>query len=338
MTTISTLSTMQKSQSTRLLIAGQDKEVQRARQEVTTGIKADVFSDGSFRAAQSLDLRNRLMRADAFATSNKLLNAKMDVMSEAVSAIRGDAQEFLALSVAFGGRGQGDETLQAQAEAVLQRTMGYLNTIYAGEYLFSGTNTGQRSLTMPAGGFPTGTIAAPGGAAEVAAAISAVDAYFGLDVPYAAGANFRDQAYLGSDKLQSAQIDENAAIGYGVTAGDESLRLLYKGLTMLARTDVSAMTDDGQYEAWLSEANGAITRAITGLQSAEVHLGNNQAEVTRAIERQSKLSALYNNRIIDIEGVDSYEAATRLEALSAQLEASYAVTVRLKNLSLLNFL
>src|SRR5690606_17789714 len=131
----------------RLLIAGQDKEVQRARQELTTGLKADVYADGTFRTAQSLDLRNRLMRADAFATSNKLLSAKLGVMGDAVTSIRRDAQEFLALSVAFGGRGQGDETLQAQANSLLQRTMSYLNTVYAGEYLFSGIDTNQTSLT-----------------------------------------------------------------------------------------------------------------------------------------------------------------------------------------------
>ena len=338
MTTITTLSTMQKSHGNRLLIAGQDKEVQRARQELTTGLKADVYADGTFRTAQSLDLRNRLMRADAFATSNKLLSAKLGVMGDAVTSIRRDAQEFLALSVAFGGRGQGDETLQAQANSLLQRTMSYLNTVYAGEYLFSGIDTNQTSLTLPAGGFPTGEIAPPGGATEVAAAIAAVDAYFGLGAASGARAAFLDDAYAGSATLQSAQIDENATVAYGITAQDEAMRQLYKGLTMLAKTDVSRMPDGPEYEAWLAEANGAITKAVAGLQSAEVHLGNTQSEVVRVTEHQSRLSELYNNRIVDIEGIDSYEAATRLEALSAQLEASYAVTVRLKNLSLLNFL
>lgn len=338
MTSISTLSTMQKSQSNRLLIATQDRDVQRARQEMTTGLKEDVFSDGTFRAAQSLDLRNRMARADAFATSNKLLNAKMDVMNEAIGSIRTGAQEFLSLAVSFGGRGQGDETLQFQAETVLKRTMSYLNTVYAGEFLFSGAHTSVSSIDMPDSGFPTGTIAAPGGAAEVAAAIADVNGYFGLGTAYTPGANFLEQAYQGSSTLQSAQIDENATIAFGITGQDESLRLLFKGLSMLAKTDISTITDDAQYTNWLNEANGAITKGIAGLQAAEVVLGNTETEVTRAVERQSRLGELYNNRIVDIEGVDSYEAATRLEALTAQLEASYAVTVRLKNLSLLNFL
>lgn len=338
MTSIKTLSTLQKSLSTRLAIATQDRDLQRARQEMTTGIKSDVFADGSYRAAQTLDLRNRMARADAFATSNKLLNEKLGVMNGAIGGLRTGAQEFLALAVAFGGGNQGDSTLQAQAQTVLDRTASYLNTVYAGEYLFSGANTTVGSLQMPAGGFPTGTIAAPGGPAEVAAAIDAVNGYFGIGTAFDPASNFLDDAYQGSTSLQSAQIDENASIGYGITARDESLRLIFKGLTMLAQTDISTLEAGGTYSTWLNEATTALTKGIAGLQSAEVTLGNSEAEVNRAINRQSRLGDLYNNRIVDIEGVDSYEAATRLEALSAQLEASYAVTVRLKNLSLLNFL
>ena len=39
-----------------------------------------------------------------------------------------------------------------------------------------------------------------------------------------------------------------------------------------------------------------------------------------------------------MEGVDPYEAATRLSALETQLQASYAVTARLSRMSFLNFL
>ncbi|WP_368735617.1 flagellin [Escherichia coli] len=47
---------------------------------------------------------------------------------------------------------------------------------------------------------------------------------------------------------------------------------------------------------------------------------------------------MLNSSVLDLEAVDPYEAANRVHALSTQIEASYALTVKLQSLSLLNYL
>ena len=42
-------------------------------------------------------------------------------------------------------------------------------------------------------------------------------------------------------------------------------------------------------------------------------------------------------RTSTLEGVDPYEAKVRFDQLSTQIEMSYALTVRLSNLSILNY-
>lgn len=47
---------------------------------------------------------------------------------------------------------------------------------------------------------------------------------------------------------------------------------------------------------------------------------------------------LFNRHIVDLEGVDPYEAANRVNDLLTHIQTSFALTARIQQLSLLNFL
>jgi flagellar hook-associated protein 3 FlgL len=47
---------------------------------------------------------------------------------------------------------------------------------------------------------------------------------------------------------------------------------------------------------------------------------------------------IYKSQVVGLESVDPYEAASRISLLESQLQASYAVTARLSNLSFLYFM
>lgn len=338
MSTINTLSTLQKSLNSRTSIANQDREVDRARQELVTGLKNDVYADKSFRSAQALDMRNRMDRTEAYLTSNRLLEGKLDVTANRLMTIRSEMQEFQVLGLSLTSGTQSHNILQEQARAALAGLASQLNTVYGGEYLFSGQNAMAESLTMPSTGIAAARLPSNASAADVANQIASLNAYFALEGATPTTPSFSDEAYGGSHKLASAGLDETTSYDYGMTADDEAIRNVIKGLTMFAEMDVSEISDPAAFSAWTSAATHALTKGIQGITDREVQLGNQQALLARTIERQDSLMAIYNNRVMDIEGVDQYEVATRLESLSAQLEASYAVTVRLKNLSLLNFM
>jgi flagellar hook-associated protein 3 FlgL len=47
---------------------------------------------------------------------------------------------------------------------------------------------------------------------------------------------------------------------------------------------------------------------------------------------------IMTNHVNLLEGVDTYEASTRLAALVTQVETAYALTARIEKLSLLNYM
>ncbi|RRH75779.1 flagellin N-terminal helical domain-containing protein [Falsigemmobacter faecalis] len=338
MTALTTLSTLQRSLSMRETVSRTDQALQKAQKEMTTGLRQDVYAETGFRAAQSLDMRNRMERIDSFAVNNQLLAGKISVMSDQLGHIRTSVQEFLANALSLSGGGEGAAAVAREAGALISAISTQLNTAYAGEFLFSGMATGSASVTGTGQLATLSTLPAGAGTAEITAERERLNAWYGLsgdpqDAPYTR------TVFGGSTAgLQSAQIDEYSRLDYGVSANDPAIRQIFKGLSMFANTGYDGAASPLDRTAWIEDAMAALSGGVSGLQAHEAGLGNQQSLLEGATQRQKNLSTIYNNRVVEIEGVDGYEAATRFEQLSAQLEASYKVTVRLQSLSLLNFL
>lgn len=336
MKAIATQSTMQKSLNMRMTIANQDAQLAKAQNEVATGLRQDVYADTGFRAAQSLDLRNRMDRTEQYKTSNNLLNGKLDIVSKQIASIRNAGTEFMTLLVSIGSSSQGLDTLASQAKSTLNAVNSMINTTYAGEYLFSGTGSNQSSQALGVADFPSFNFTSATSLADIDTALADLDAFFGLNgATPAANGYAAQQGYSGA--VQNANLDESITIDYGITGKDEAFALLYKGLTMYANADATQLGDD-VYKKWIDTAISTINSAVSMFERHESVLGNQQALIKETVERQENLKTVYNNRIADIEGVDSYEAALRLENLTTQLETSYAVTSRMQGLTLLNYL
>lgn len=339
MTGLSTLSTLQRSLAMRETVARTDQALQKAQQELTTGLRQDVYAETGFRAAQSLDMRNRMERIDSFSVNNQLLAGKISVMSDQLGTIRTSVQGFLANALSLAGGGEGAAAVAREAEALISQISTQLNTAYAGEFLFSGMATG--SVPVRDTAMLAGLAQLPEGAtgAALQAEMERLDAWFGLSGGDGAQSAYVNTIYGGStEALQSAQIDEYSRLDYGVSANDAAIRQIFKGLSMFANAGYDSAASETDRAAWINEAMSALSAGVSGLQNREAALGNQQSLLEGASLRQKNLSTIYNNRVVEIEGVDGYEAATRFEQLSAQLEASYKVTVRLQSLSLLNFL
>lgn len=337
MKAVATQSTMQKSINLRRSIAEQDAQVQKAQKEVATGLREDVYADTGFRAAQSLDLRNRMARVEQYHTSNSLLNGKLDIVSGQMAAMRGKGNDLMTMMVAFGSGRQGLDTLQTEAIATFNAVNSMVNTTYAGEYLFSGIGSNNTSQTLDLAGFPGFAFDGASSLADIDQALADLDGFFGLNgaIPSATGYDSK-QDYSGT--IQKANLDETSVLQLGLTAKDDAFKQIFKGMVMFAATDATKIGDDAAYKKWLDEAIGAIQKGTSELERYEATLGNQQSLIKDTLARQENLKTIYNNRIVDIEGVDAYEAGLRMESMTKQLETSYAVTARLKNLSLLNYL
>ena len=107
---------------------------------------------------------------------------------------------------------------------------------------------------------------------------------------------------------------------------------------MIAATDPAEIADPEAYRIWFGAAVNAVSDGISGILDMETRLGTQQQVVEQTLSMQRDRQDLYNGQVLSLEGVDPYEAATRLSSLQTQLEATYAVTSRLSRLSFLNFM
>ena len=81
-----------------------------------------------------------------------------------------------------------------------------------------------------------------------------------------------------------------------------------------------------------------VSEAIAGLADMQSQTGVIQKRVSDASERITMQANLFEKNIGELEGVDPYEAATRVSDLLSSIETSYALTARIQQLSLLRFL
>ncbi|MHA6345245.1 flagellin N-terminal helical domain-containing protein [Roseivivax sp. CAU 1761] len=317
-------------------------EMNRASREVATGRSADPYGSLGGRAGRALGLHGEAARLESFLTSNAVLDSKLTASESALGTMREAAQSVLTLAVGNATSPQATaEEMQRAARAAFDRIAAVSNTSHAGRNLFSGTASDAPALTAwsepgPGGTPPEAAVAAaigapPATAAEAATKSAALKTLFqtGYDGTFYGGA-------VGTQS--SAAIDSGRVLEFGVSGEADAFRDVLRGLSMLASTDVAQIGDGAAYQAWMQEAVAALGAGAEGLLSAEIDLGEarNRLDETK-LAQQDRLSLLQSDTAA-LEGVDPYDAATRLTELQARLEASYAVTARLARLSFLDYL
>jgi len=336
----------------RQLSADINNQLAVAQQELSTGYKSDVFKDLGVRSAESLSLRATIDRDEAQVTANELVMGRMETMTDALSAMRDAVQEALELAIPNKEAALGTvDGIQQAAKAALDAVIAQANTTHAGVPLFSGVELATDSLqpwsetnaatglspsdvfaSILAGGLPDDTAATT--------AIAEIEALFS-DSSSTAGFNFEDTFFNGAATgapRQSLAIGDGISVEYGVQANDTAFRQVIKGLAMLASFDPAQITDPDAYATWVGTAVDALSAGSAGLLNIETRVGAQAAQIEDANTRMTDRLDIYKNRILDLEGVDSYEAATRISLLESQLDASYAVTARLTQLSFLEYM
>ena len=346
----SLISTLSMTDATRQTLFRLQRDLVIAQKEATTGRLADVGLSLGHRTGQVVSLRYDHARLQGMVDTNGLVSARLDVTQHVLGTIMDAANSFLS-TVVSGTSGQvGTSVLQPGARSTLEALTGALNTTTNGEYLFAGINTD----VQPVADY----YATPASPARTAVA-DAFMAAFGVsqDSPAAANIsatdmqNFLDTAFAGlfdpagwsgdwssaSDQNVRSRISMNELADTGVNANESAFRKLAMAATMVSDLGLDNL-NEGAARAIMTTASRIVGEAVSEVARLQANIGTVQAQVSRASERMSLQIDILTNQINGQEGVDPYEAATRVNALTSQIETSYALTGRLQKLSLLNYL
>lgn len=305
--------------------------------EVTSGERQDrgAALGGNFqplagieRQLQTAEPRKRAaVEADLAATGLQAALAKID------ERLSGKGMAFQQWSQS-GNSAEVDRN-GLEARDMLNDVIDALNVNISGRYLLSGTDSGTKPLIEP-DQLLTQLKAVIVGQPTALDMRNAIVAWF--DTPRGGG-GFIDMAYSGNDAPLSLGFDSGQTGSIGLTAADQDMRNILSAVATAALlSDPSVGTSDSIRAGLLNLSGAAILQSESDLTELRAGVGRLEERLDRdSTQREAEITALEIARS-GLIGADPYDSASRLEAVSTQLEILHEVTARLSQLSLAKYL
>ncbi len=140
----------------------------------------------------------------------------------------------------------------------------------------------------------------------------------------------------------TAQVGPSTTVAYGMQANEQAISSLLANVAVFATTTYSATNSNAQasYTA-LSQKVATNLSSPSGSQSIddmEADLANAQTTIKNATSLNTQTQTTLQGMLQNIEGVNQAQVGEQILTLQNSLSASLAVTARLAQVSLLNYL
>lgn len=140
----------------------------------------------------------------------------------------------------------------------------------------------------------------------------------------------------GAGDLASLEIAPGEAVNGTARADEPGIRDLLRGFAVLAVAGAAAPS--GARDATLLAAGARLVAGADGVLDIRTRIGVEQARVADVASRLDAEEPVLIEAYNALTSRDPFEAAARLQALEAQIDASYVLTARASRLSLANYL
>jgi flagellar hook-associated protein 3 FlgL len=348
-TTLVSTSAMQN--AVRLAVQRAQAEVTSGQIEVTTGRHADIGIALGSKTTRTISLHRDVARIDSMLNNNALVTQRLTVSQNVLGQMAGDAQNMLETLITVSSSGDQAQLNVAKRgiTAALEGFIGLANTASGGEFLFAGVNTDVRPMQDY---FAAGSPAKQAfddaffdrfGFAQSdpqTSTITAADMEDFLDnwvVPLFEGADWTANWSAASDTNMTSRITNTELVESSTNANTDAFRKF--AMAAVVGVEMLEMNLNGDARALLSSRSIQLAGdAIAAVDAQRAQLGVAEARVTKANDALSAQKGVVAVYIGELEGIDPYEAATRMTTLLTQMEASYSLTARLQRLSLMNYL
>jgi flagellar hook-associated protein 3 FlgL len=321
-----------------------------ALKEFSTGRHADVGKVLGGRVGGILEMRNIVGSLTGLSNTNSVVKQRMTHIQSSLTAMRDLGADFSEATIGAYKTGTDRGLLIADAKARMETLADVLRTSTNGVYAFSGLN-----VSVP----PVEDYLSEPPSAARAAVIAAFTAEFGfppddpqvvtitpvqmtayIDGPFAAlfeepqwSANF-SQA---TDEVMRDRISHHEEIDSSATVNDRGIRQLFFALTLAIDGGAEKLSAD-TFEVLATRIASSASESGHNIAATQARVGVAEERLAQANERIALEKQTLGLRIGELEGVDAYEVADRLSLLMTRIEASYSVTARMQQLTLLNYL
>ncbi|MFD1985871.1 flagellar hook-associated family protein [Mesorhizobium newzealandense] len=321
----------------------------KAQKEASTGKVADTGLALGGRTAQSVTFSRDLDRLNVIIDSNGLVGARLSSTQTSLGQLSTAAQTFLSALTTATSSDSSNNLTQSSGKATIQQLTSILNTSVNGEYLFAGTNTDVKPINdFTAAGstakaaFDAAFVANFGftqddpAAANITAA--QMDDFITNDVtPQFMGPGWQGTWSNATDQQIVSRIALNETTPTSTSANSVGIQKLAMAAAMVTSL-MSSNISQAAKNTVVSRSTSLVGEALSGIGQIQSETGIVQKRVSDANDRMKTQVDLFERHILDLEGVDPAEAATRVADLTQHIETSFALTARLQQLSLLNYL
>lgn len=334
----------------RMAVADLQRQLLERQQEASTSRKFDVGLSLGGRTNHAVNLRYELDLNLQQRDIGNLASSQLELTQSVLSSITSLAHDFTSQLIGARNAVNGQQIVSQAAGQALESLRTLLNTTHDGQYIFGGINSG----VSPVASYQT---------SPPSAAKTAVDAAFMAEFgfpqssPSAVGitpaqmdafvaGNFSNEFSAtnwsanwsqASDQNRTVRIDQTQVVEIPINANMQPLRDLAAAIT-LALDGGTGNLANGTFQSLADKAAALSAKAEAGVGEVQSLVGNVQSDVAAARGRIERRNDILQKEINALEGVDPYEAATRVNTITNQLEASYSLTARLSRLSLLDYL
>ena len=327
------------------------KELSRAQKEVATGTYADIGSSIGAKAASGLNYSRDIDWMQGIMDTNSIVTQRLSSSQTALSSMSAAAQTALSSVILVNGTSsatQLDVARRSMADALSTFT-GLANSTTNGEYLFAGNNTDVK---------PMGDYSTTGNAAKTAFD-TAFSTYFGFPQSSASavnitgtqmttflttvvkpmydGANWKTDWSSASDTNMTNRINKTDVVETSVNANNTGMRNFAYAAVISKELLTSNMSLDAR-QSVVKESTAAFGAAISGIDTARSQLGLAESRISKSNDSLTAQIKIVKTNLNSLQGVDPYEASTRVNTLLQQVETSYTLTSKIQKLSLVNFL
>jgi flagellar hook-associated protein 3 FlgL len=339
------------------LVGSMQARLDHLVREVSSGRKSDAdAAAGAGGASLLYQLRMQSDRATALKTSVTLAAQRLETAQSALTGLADVAQPLLGTVRGWtSAMPQGLAVVAEQARGVLHHVVSLLNTGFAGRAVFGGNDATTPPMRMADA--PDGILAVARGVLSDAAAakggpLTTEDLPALLHGPDGLSQVFDDThqdptrryataAYTGATEEQPTRvlIGARQTVQYDASANQPAFRDLIRGLSMLSLLDApSSALDDTARRTLLDQAADVLGTAHNGLNLLRGGLGAVQARLDAAVDTQQAAAQATEAQILSYVQTDTYGNATKISLLQTQLQATYALTAQISQLSLVRYM
>jgi flagellar hook-associated protein 3 FlgL len=271
--------------------------------QISSGLKSQDYKGIARDSQYLMAVESSKDKLEAYNTNANLTLSTINSSYSTLGKIEDLANDMISnVTAALGGNQVSGPVLQGQADNALLETEGLLNQQIGGRYIFSGSDidTAPVDLNDPAW------------------------------VPQTAPSVINSTYYQGNTVINSTQISESFDVDYGVTADNPAFEKLLRAYNLLQNNPTS--------QADKEEALDLIQQAVDDIAVIRSQLSGQANAIERQTYKNEEDILFLSDLASGIKEVDVASASVTLTEIQGQLEAAYSASVKILNLSLVNYL